>query len=317
MSPSEFSFRANIAERWLQPRAASLRADPGRYLAPLIVIVVYGLVFFLLAFENRFEPIRPAPPEEIPIEIVAEPPPPPPPPKPEPPPAPQPSEQPLDEKPAFDAPRPANDEKVDRDAPDKVTKAPAEPPPVKPPGQEAETGQTPGPKPEAETPAKEIPADPDKDKTVAEPAENGDVKRTTPEPPPEKEAELPPQKPAASAGSRFPTFESVPDVDFGGASRDTPIAGGNAKATYLSIIYGMIVAHLHKPTTAHPRWPRSLGKVVFEIDSKGNLTQRWIAESSGSPELDAAVFDAIGRASPFPPPPTHRPAGLNFIYHSE
>ena len=155
-------------------------AEPSRYLAPIGAALIYALIVLVLVFENQFEPVLPPEPVEIPVEIVAEPPPPPPPP---PSPAPQPTEQPLDEKPAFDAPRPANDEKVEREAPDKVSQAPPAPPQDKPPGQDAETGKATGSEAEAETPPKESPADPAKDKTVAELAPNGDVKLQAPQPP--------------------------------------------------------------------------------------------------------------------------------------
>jgi TonB family protein len=253
---------------------------------------------------------------EIPIEIVAEPPPPPPPP-PAPSPTPPPAAQPLDEKPAYDAPRPANDEKVDREAPEEVTKAPPAPTPTKPPGQDAETGKATGPQPEAEaeTPAKDTPADPAKDKTIPEPAPTGEVKQQAPQPPQtQAETEVPPQPPAASAGERIPKFDTVPDVQFSGAAKAAPVAGGNAKATYLTIVYGMIVPRVHKPAGAHPKWARSQGTVSFSIDGRGYLTQRWTTQPSGSPELDAAIFEAIGRASPFPPPPGGRPIYLHITY---
>jgi protein TonB len=317
MLPSDARVTANSAERMLQP-ARSSRAEPSRYLAPLAAVLIYALMALLVVFEDRYEPVAPQAPAEIPIEIVAEPPPPPPPP---PPPAPSPTPpaaaQPLDEKPAYDAPRPANDEKVDREAPDPVTKAPPAPEPTKPPGQDAETGKATGPQPEpeAETPAKETPADPAKDKTIPEPAPTGEVKQQAPPPPQtHAETEVPPQPPAASAGARIPKFDTVPDVQFSGAAKAAPVAGGNAKATYLTIVYGMIVPRVHKPKAAHPKWARADGVVSFSIDGKGYLTQRWTTQPSGSPELDAAIFEAIGAASPFPPPPGGRPIFLHITY---
>jgi protein TonB len=318
MLPSAAGFSARSAERWLQPAARSSRAEPSRYVAPLAAVLIYALMALLVAFEDRFEPAAPPAPEEIPIEIVAEPPPPPPPAPPAPTPAPPQADQPLDEKPAFDAPRPANDEKTDREAPDTASKAPAAPPTDKPPGQDAGTGKATGTEAEAETPAKENPADPAKDKTVPAPAPNGDVKLEAPEPPPTPaETVVPPQNPAAAAGARIPTFASVPDVQFSGAAKAAPVAGGNAKATYLTIVYGMIIPRVHKPTGAHPKWARSEGVVSFAIDGRGYLTQRWTTQPSGSPELDAAIFEAIGQASPFPPPPRGRPIYLHISYRPD
>ncbi|HYC26378.1 MAG TPA: TonB family protein, partial [Roseiarcus sp.] len=47
---------------------------------------------------------------------------------------------------------------------------------------------------------------------------------------------------------------------------------------------------------------------------RGNLGQRRISQSSGSRELDRAAYEAIGQASPFPPPPQGAPIGLRFTY---
>ena len=319
MLPSDATFSANSAERWLQPAARSSRAEPSRYLAPIAAILIYALMALLVAFEDKYEPAAPPAPVEIPIEIVAEPPPPPPPPPPPAPsPTPQPSAEPRDEKPAYDAPRPANDEKVEREAPDAITKAPPAPEPTKPPGQDAETGKATGPEAEAETPAKESPADPAKDKTIPAPAPTGEVKPQAPQPPQtHAETEVPPQPPAASAGARIPKFDTVPDVQFSGAAKAAPVAGGNAKATYLTIVYGMIVPRVRRPAGAHPKSARSEGVVSFSIDGRGYLTERWTTQPSGSPELDAAIFEAIGQASPFPPPPRGRPINLHISYHAD
>ena len=208
MLPSDVSFTANSADRWLLPRAASSATEPSRFLALCGAVLVYAIVAAMLVFERNFEPVAPTEPTEIPIEILAEPPPPPPKPEPPPPsPEPQPTAQPLDEKPAFDAPRAANDEKVERDAPDKETTAQAPPPPeLKPLGDNADPGKPTEleAKTDTEPAAKETPVDPAKDKTVAEPAPNGDVKQQAPQPPASPEPEAPRISPPRRRAPPFP-----------------------------------------------------------------------------------------------------------------
>jgi protein TonB len=108
----------------------------------------------------------------------------------------------------------------------------------------------------------------------------------------------------------------VPDITFGGAAPPAPVAGGNAKARYLTIVYGMIMSRVHRSSSPR-RKSKGQGEVSFVIDGKGYLTERWTTRPSGSPELDSAIFEAVGQASPFPPPPKGRPAGLKFVYQQD
>ena len=80
---------------------------------PLALIVYYML----------WPPTVPVAVQEIPVEVVVEQPPPKPPNKAED--QPKPPPEPDDEKPAYDAPAPATEEKINRESPDKTTQAPA------------------------------------------------------------------------------------------------------------------------------------------------------------------------------------------------
>jgi protein TonB len=126
--------------------------------------------------------------------------------------------------------------------------------------------------------------------------------------PPPKPVAAPPaspaQKPAVAKGKPVPMFESLPDVEFGGAALKAPVAGGQARATYLTVVYGMIMPHFTKLAGKLKGYHAKQGTVTFGVDGRGRLTMRIISEESGSRELDAAAFDAIGEAGPFPPPPT-------------
>lgn len=243
------------------------------------------------------------------MEIVVEQPeqkPPDPPAKPEP----SPPTKPLDEQPAFDAPRLANNAKQETESPDEPAKSPPAPEEAKPPSPKPEPSKTPDAA-KADAPQKEQAA------PLASDAEASPEGETPPpqKQPREEHAEAEAPKDAASDAARFPTFESVPDIDFGALAKPAPIAGGKAKATYLSIIYGMIMARIHFPQNAtRPAGSKLEGTIVFSVDAMGGLIQRSIVRPSGSHALDRAAYEAVGRAAPFPRPPNGSPIGLRFTY---
>jgi len=301
------TFTAHAEERLYREPQTRPREQRRRALAVVATATIYLALVVAISFETRF--VAPIPPEqEIPVEIVVEPPPPPPPPA-------APQEKPPESKPtpppdltpATDAPRSGDAEKDTGDQEKEAKAAPPataptpEPTPDTPPGAEAQdkapTQQattTPEPQPTA-PPAPPLP--------IAE--------SDTPPPAPQVANLEPPApgKPTAPAARPAPAilFPSVPDIDFGGAAMKSPISGGHAKATYLTMVYGKIKPHFHVPAGAAAVIGRSFGVVVFSVDSHGNLVSRWIAEESGSHELDRAAFDAVGAAAPFPPPGADMP----------
>jgi protein TonB len=256
-------------------------------LAVLAALVVETATFGAVWLERGVPP--PAQLNEIPVEIVVEPPPPPPPP------APEPEMKTQDvEKPATDAPREGKSDHDDEHVAEKETPAAAPPPPPEP-----------TPSPEATKPAAEAPA-PDLPKAA-------EAEAPTPE---KTETPEPPAKPKPSVADVLAkAFDSVPDVEFGGAAIKSPVTGGAAKSTYLSMLYGLIVPRLHVPAVAHAYGHRLTGAVAFAVDGRGRLTHRFVAEGSGSMELDEAAMEAVAAASKtFPPPPKGAPIGMKFTY---
>ena len=134
----------------------------------------------------------------------------------------------------------------------------------------------------------------------------------TPAPPTPTERPSPPPAPRVKAppGAPLPTAEILPDVKFAHAATESPIIGGNAETRYFTIVYGMIRAHLRQP----PGPPPHGGAIVFALDESGNLLQRKIVSSSGSPNLDMAVMNAIAEAAPYPAPPGWQPKALRLTY---
>ena len=285
MSPTPTAFVADVAQRLEAPRARRARVRLG--VAMLVALAIEAAAFSLIWLERANTP----PPEtqEIPVEIVVEPPP-----TPTPSPTPSPSElsSPAPEKPATDAPREGKSDHDDEHVAEKEKPAAAPPPsPVPTPSPEES-------KP-AEAPAPELP----KTAEAEAPAPKPDPKET-------------PAKAKPSVLAALPkTFDTVPDVEFGGAAIKSPVTGGNAKSTYLSVLYGLIVPRLHVPAVAHAYGRRLTGVIGMAVDGRGRLTQRFVAEGSGSMELDEAAMQAVAAASRlFPPPPHGAPIGMKFTY---
>ena len=314
-SLSDADFSADALDHKLatpEPASADRRARLCALMAAGALHLVLALALVLLYV---FAP-QPAPPaEEIPVEVVVEPPPPP---KPEPQKEqPKPPPTPEDERPAYDAPSAATEEKANRESSDQKTQAPAraEPAhdlgapqksetPIAAPEQKAELSPPPEqakPFTEAERPAAETPA----------PAE-GEAPPAAPQA--EETPSLPkaPEPPApAPHGAPLPTAEVLPQYQFAHAATESPVVGGNADTRYFTIVFGMIKRRLREPSG--PR-PTRGGAVIFTVDEAGNLVERRLAASSGSPNLDMAVMNAIAQAAPYPPPPNWQPRSMKLVY---
>ncbi len=290
MSSTARNFAAHRVER-LYEAPEGPTGDVGRRTAAFVVAAAfYALLTVAITVEGRFPPPPPTA-EEVPVEIVVEQR------------SPEAEEQPppltnLDEKPATDAPRAGSSDKDtgDEDKPDK-----APPPPA------------PAPSPEAAKPTAaeaQAPATPPNPPT---PIENAEETAPPPTPAPQTVAKAEPEAPAKPA----PMFASLPDIDFGGAAMRSPVSGGHAKATYLSMVYGRVMAHFRRPPDAAAAVGRGRGAVVFSVDARGDLVNRWVDDPSGSPDLDRAAFNAVGAGSPFPPPPTGGMVQLRFVYSAQ
>jgi len=310
MSLTDASFSAEAVDHQFQPTAPTAADRRGLAYAILAAAVLHLIIPLVLLLYSAFAP-RPAPEvQEIPVEILVEKPPPKPEEKPQPPP------QPDDERPAYDAPSAASQEMANRESRDDKTTAPAakaEPAPNAgapaesrepqaaqqqkaelPPPQEAK------PSPDADTPAAPLPSPAEADATP--PAPEVEPK---PAPRPAPRANAPP-------GTPLPTDDVLPVYKFAHAATESPVVGGSADTRYFTIVYGMIRSHLHQPSGA--TLPSRGGAIVFTVDESGNLVQRKVINSSGSPNLDMAVMAAIAEAAPYPAPPGWQPRAMRLTY---
>jgi protein TonB len=260
-----------------------------------LIIPLSLIVYYLL-----WPPAIPTAVQEIPVEVVVEQPPPKPD-KPED--KPKPPPEPDDERPAYDAPAAATQEKVNRKSPDKTTQAPASaaaPPPN--PGAPLKTDAQSAPPPHELTPTpdgeQQADLNPESDETAAETSAPA--------------AQAPPAE--APVGAPLPSIETLPQYKFARAVKDSPIATGNADSRYFTVIYGMIRSHYREPTGPGATRPVREGAIVFGVDETGNLIGRKVVNSSGSPNLDMALMTAIAEAAPFPAPPNWQPRTMRLTY---
>ena len=309
MSSNAETFVAHAEERIYVPLVARPRERGRRVIAAAGAVVLYVTLGCLFAIEAQRAPVAP-PAEEIPVEIIVEPPPPP---KEEAPPPPQAN---LDETPATDAPRAGT---ADKDTGDQEKEAKT-PPPEAPTPQPTET--TPAPAlPQAIEPTPQATPEPTPQPTEEAPplrVANGETPPPAPAPAPPPAPQVaslePPAPPKVETTAPRPFFDSVPDIEFGGAAMRSPVTGGAAKASYLSMLYGKIMPHFHKPADARSIVGHGRGAVVFSVDARGQLIDRWIVEESGYHALDRAAFDAVGAGAPFPPPPNGGEVRVRFEY---
>lgn len=74
----------------------------------------------------------------------------------------------------------------------------------------------------------------------------------------------------------------------------------------------MIRSHFRRPPNVTS--PTRGGAIVFTVDESGNLVQRKVVNSSGSPNLDMALMTAIAEAAPYPAPPDWQPRSMRLTY---
>jgi protein TonB len=317
------------AEFFRRRREAGIR--PRFVIVLLLCLLAHICVFLFLLWED-WRLAREAPPiaEEIPVEVITEPPPAPqqeaPPPEPEkppekkeqqqkPPPPPPPQEI---EKPAFDAPEAESKTDSDTNAPEqqelKTPKNEPEkdnvtPKDEKPQGMKEgvdETGKAKAPE--------EVKEKPIEDKSDAEIIEQAAPENTPQDKPDPNEKGAVKKGEANSIADQLAALAPIPDYKLAAPRKRSPVGGGHAKTTYLTILYGLIMPHMHIPPRVRGSGVIGRGAIVFYIDEMGNLTHQAVHQPSGAPDLDAAALNAVRRAAPFPPPPRGLPHSMLFSY---
>ncbi len=328
------ALKADPAERLIMPRERRARTKSALILAGCFM--AHALIIAALLFEDFSIAREPTRAEETPVEIVAELPPeqkaepiakplPPPPDLVTPPVVkekPPPEKVQLDDvEAAHDAPVSGNAVQTHKGEPDKETKAPRVAPPPK----------LAAPRPAQEKPEQEKaatasnenaanPSPPAAPQTLADVTPDAEaLDKAQPEPPAK------PQKKQAPRNSKSPTAEGkkttvtqqlaalspAPHYSLGAAAKSAPIGGGTEKASYESLLMGLITRQLHLPPEVRARHLISVGQIGLFVDELGNLTHQAVYRASGQAALDTAWMAAVRHAAPFPSPPRGLPH--NFI----
>ena len=286
-APSATTLSAQPAERVAQTRAPSSLTGFNRWVAVGVALVLHLAILGPIWLQFDWAP-RPAPPKP-----------------------------PIDLEPAHDAPRAATADKPPHDGVD--------------PHKNAETKAAPdqpqaGDKAAASDAAK--PAEPTADHQAEAKDDDGPQKASDDplafaEPPatasvaPDAQVKVATMigepLPTWSKGKQFSTFEPVPDVQFGDAAV-SPIGGGQAQTTYLTIVYGLIMKHLRMTDALRAEAEKVVGAISFVVDGHGQVVERSVTQPSGLNPLDAAALEAVREAAPYPTPPMGMPVGLKFTY---
>jgi TonB family protein len=121
-------------------------------------------------------------------------------------------------------------------------------------------------------------------------------------------------KPAPVTASPSGVDAAPPAQQFEPRPTPPPVPADNADTRYFTIVYGMIRSHLRKPSGPGAVLASGGGAIVFTVDGSGNLIQRRLVSSCGSPSLDMAVMTAITEAEPYPAPPNWQPRSMRLTY---
>jgi protein TonB len=333
-------FKADPSHRLIVPRERRARTQSALILAA--VLAAHALMLAVLLVEDFSIDREPTRAEEIPVEIVAEMPPeqkaepiakplPPPPDLVTPPVVkekPPPEKTQLDDvEVAHDAPVSGNAVQTHKGELDKETKAPRMAPPPKvaatqpaqdKPEQEkaaaasSETAANPSPPAEAQKLADDTPDAEALDKAQPEAPAKPQKKRA-----PQDSKSPPAQGKKTTVAQQLAALSPAPNYSLGAAAKSAPISGGTAKASYESLLFGLITRQFRLPPELRARHLISVGQIGLFVDELGNLTHQAVYRASGEPALDTAWMAAVRHAAPFPAPPRGLPHGFILQYSNQ
>jgi periplasmic protein TonB len=109
----------------------------------------------------------------------------------------------------------------------------------------------------------------------------------------------------------------APNYSLGAAAKAAPISGGTEKASYESLLMGLITRQLHLTPDLRANRLIAVGQIGLFVDELGNLTHQALYRASGKPALDTAWLAAVRRAAPFPAPPRGLPHGFILQYTNQ
>ncbi|MEA2834650.1 MAG: periplasmic protein TonB [Methylobacteriaceae bacterium] len=296
-------------QRYLPPRAVRSVASRAGFaaLVALFFMAHAGLITALL-YEDQFGRGNIAQPleEEIPVEVIVDPPKEEP--KPPPPPPPAPKEQPRQvkedvEKPATSAPRKAA-QTLDTKGIEEKTAAPQ---------------ATPKPQDGDRAPASapiiaQAAAAPTVKDTLNAPADAADAEaigKAGPESPgkPNDKDSRADRKALTSILQQLSTT-ALSDFSFGRTTKAAPITGGLEDNRYLANVFAKIMSKKQYPRGVAANRTKRFVTISFVLDDAGHVVYQGTSKSSGDAAIDSAAAAAVRLAAPYPPPPYGMPHSL-------
>ncbi|WOJ89150.1 TonB family protein [Methylocapsa polymorpha] len=337
------TLKADPGERLLSPPDPSAPARKRGFILLLVVcFLIHASLIALLLHEDQPENGATTQDQEIPVEVVVLPPPeekPEPQQKNAPPPLdlvtppvvkakPPPEKVKLEDvEIAHDAPSAGNAATTAKGTPDAETKAPRTAPPPKLVSPKRAQNQPEQEK--AEASAKDAPPNPAApsaapkiadDNPDAEPLDKAEPEQ--PAQPKQTPAQQDTKKPTTqgrkiTVAQQLAALSPAPSFSLGSTAKSAPIAGGTERASYESLLFGLIKRQMHYPASLRGRHMAGGGLISLYVDELGNLTHEALYRASGVPDLDAAWFAAVRRAAPFPAPPRGLPHAFTLGYPIE
>ncbi|MGH6864487.1 MAG: energy transducer TonB, partial [Methylocella sp.] len=120
-----------------------------------------------------------------------------------------------------------------------------------------------------------------------------------------------------TVAQQLAALSPAPNYSLGAAAKAAPVSGGTEKASYESLLFGLITRQFHLPPEARARHLINVGQIGLFVDELGNLTHQAVYRASGDPALDTAWLAAVRRAAPFPAPPRGLPHGFILQYSNQ
>ena len=276
-------------------------------LVALFLFAHAGLIATLL-YEDQFglENAEQSSQEEIPVEVIVEPPkealqPPPPPP-------PAPKEQPRQvkedfEKPATSAPRKAA-ETLDTKGIEEKTASPQASP--KPQNGERAPASARIVAPAATAPTMKDALNAPSDAPDAEAIGKAGAENLAK--PDERDSRA--DRKALAHILQQLSSTTLSDFSFGRTTKAAPITGGLEDNRYLANVFAKIMSKKQYPQGVAANRTKRFVTISFVLDDSGRVVYQATSKSSGDPATDSAAAAAVRLAAPYPPPPYGMPHSL-------
>jgi protein TonB len=287
------------------PAAAQRAALPRLGFATLLglfLLVHAGVIGFLIYADLKGPSDIAAPAEEIPVEIIVEPPKEepklPPPPEMQPPPSPE------DLRPAMSMPRAASDPEINANGIQQKTSAlqtnskPQE-------GQPTPAGAS---KVEPSAAAPTLKDVEDRQPNVPDAEAIGKAGPENPAKRDDSEVKND-QKTLANVLNQLSTT-TLSDFSFAQKTKVAPITGGLEDNRYLANVWAQIMSKRQFPQRAAARHAKGSVTISFVLDDNGRVVYQAMSKSSGDRDLDTAAASAVKSGAPYPPPPFGMPHSL-------